>query len=1709
MKEERHLQQQLAAEQRRKQAGGAQRALAAKRERDINDAEFARQAVLDQQHGSTQKAKLTTGNAIPEGVRAQKPELPPFTFLRKTSIRGTGRLSDIQTQRQRQESGSFVIQRPGNSSQTEDLEQKPALSRPTTQSKRRKMPSFIASESQQLRGDGWGMGDARRKLVPSKEDDEGRSKEQEKSETKQRHSRQARSSKIKQEKLIEQDVSAAETSDAYVRSSSGQDEINVQDSGRQEEIKEQTNIGMQHEIPLTHDELGTAYWSQAMSGETPQHDVEVQDFETSRENTSDVSGEPGLDSKNTQAVDKSLRAQHQKWAQQRRRVSAAAMPEQEVKSSQETADVQGQSGLAGQHRPPFEHRVDVPIDDLRTQHLEWARKHQSTVSPVRSMERDPTSEHGITSKTELERIVQQIIEQAQHSDTTQFAMAPEEAGQHTPLADKGPVKKTGEEVIFEVSAQGQNQDTSRQPSNSGRAAKEPKRPSQQSAEEEAIETTAPPPKNTAAYRVWLRQELAKLEPIQGSVERESTTIFSAEEPSSQTSTNKTSLEPSSKPPASSPPQRILEKQRPSVVAERGVSAKQVLPEVAFHQSHKSNTSGPEQTRQRSTQDSQSRPQELSSAHGIITPPAAAPKPELQSTTSQLSVATSRAPDKTRRGLRPDPFSGTIPVRSKPTADAWSIPTRHALPFDAERTADIGANHKAQHPGLEVRNDGPTLKFPHPRPGQALQPQSRDQPQEPMLWDQLLPRSPVGPGNTWEGLLSGQIAQQKYESPSSRPSRPPPADLPWGGLPGAQRISAQISQAGFAQTPSASSAGIRHSWDSRTQQTSQADQQGLPTRSEASRHRPLSWDFKDYQESKGTSSAKEEDSAPWPLLRRVEATHPRPLAQQPDQSHEFEEDWVNRRFEEHRRRREVQAVSPVPPAPSFSVNYSPISQQLPLSDRVCGRCGEKGHSARQCTGATCYRCGQKGHMSRDCPSPKTTIRRYQVDSQDVASQPFGGLDESSRLPAGRDRDERSRDMSGHDTNARRNDRRSTISREENSRDDMRAMMLDKEPNPSKDEVDEAEVRRRERRASKWAEAEAVDNAQRSKGGRRGRGEEDDDDEGGAARDEKNARKVMRKQERELEKREAAQRALEQGPTVRLPQFVSVATLAQTLGVRYEQFVKRLERLGYDDIFPGMVLNSEVSGMIAMEYNVDPVFESVEDEAEERDLKALPLPENKDYLPARPPVVTIMGHVDHGKTTILDYLRKSSVAAGEAGGITQHIGAFSVPMASSGKAITFLDTPGHAAFLAMRQRGANVTDIVVLVVAADDSVKPQTLEAIKHAKSAGVPMIVAVNKVDKEEADVQRVKQDLARHDIDIEDYGGETQVVEVSGKTGQGMDNLEEAIVSLSEILDHRAETQGAVEGWVLEATTKKSGRVATVLVRRGTLAPGTIIVAGKTWARVRTLKNEGGQLIDEVGPGMPVEVDGWREQASAGDEVLQAPSEQKANDVVDYRTEMAEREKTAQDTDVINQVRRSEQQRKRAEALASWSTEDPDEPAEEVVKDSSTSGSGQIIVPFIIKADVSGSAEAVASYIEGVTSPLIAPRILTSEVGQVHESDIDRAAAANGYIIAFNLPVDESTKGQAAYAGVEILEHNIIYRAQEAVKALFEDKLPPIISQKVIGEADISAAFDISVGGRKTVKIAGCKVRNGVVNRGSRVRVLRNGAKIYDGTSLTIPFPVL
>lgn len=597
------------------------------------------------------------------------------------------------------------------------------------------------------------------------------------------------------------------------------------------------------------------------------------------------------------------------------------------------------------------------------------------------------------------------------------------------------------------------------------------------------------------------------------------------------------------------------------------------------------------------------------------------------------------------------------------------------------------------------------------------------------------------------------------------------------------------------------------------------------------------------------------------------------------------------------------------------------------------------------------------------------------------------------------------------------------------------------------------------------------------------EDEGDEEDRAARA---AEKLLRKKARAEAKKVAL-------TPIILPAYISVSNLASALKTKYEDFAKKLEELGFRDFTPDLILNGEDAGLIAGEYKYEPLI----DRGEEADLKPRPPHEDFSTLPPRPPVVTIMGHVDHGKTTLLDYLRKSSVAATEHGGITQHIGAFSVPM-PSGKIITFLDTPGHAAFLNMRQRGANVTDIVILVVAADDSVKPQTIEAINHAKAARVPIVVAINKVDKEDANIEKVKQDLARHGVEIEDYGGDTQVVAVSGKTGLGMNELEETIVTLSEVIDMRAETVGSAEGWVLEASVKSMGKVATVLVRRGTMRPGDVIVAGNTWARIRCLRNEAGVEIDFATPGMPVEIDGWKEQPLAGDEVLQAESEGQAKDVVDYRLEKIERDRLAEDMEAINETRKTEQA-KRAEEKRMKALNDEEKRAEDEAAEGVEKIAGVTQVYFIIKGDVSGSVEAVIDSISAVGNAEVTANILRTGVGQLSEFDVEHAAAAQGILINFNTSIDPNIVGLAERAKVPILDHNVIYRLVDDVKAKMSEYLPPLITQRVLGEAEVAQVFEITVKGRQVKNVAGVKVRNGVIAKTAKIRVLRDGKKIFDG----------
>ncbi|KAL1303291.1 hypothetical protein AAFC00_006697 [Neodothiora populina] len=870
----------------------------------------------------------------------------------------------------------------------------------------------------------------------------------------------------------------------------------------------------------------------------------------------------------------------------------------------------------------------------------------------------------------------------------------------------------------------------------------------------------------------------------------------------------------------------------------------------------------------------------------------------------------------------------------------------------------------------------------------------------------------------------------------------------------------------------------------------------------------------------------EVSSNWSILRRNNNAQVQPQEDNGPSSIRTPQD-IDAKFEEYRRRRS---------SSNLDLNNVAFEPAKPLVRR------ERAESR------TCASCGKPGHIARNCPDIPSRNQTSNRNSTSFDRGADSGTAEQSSRQNLRQRQNggsliRRVDTEGNMwTKGEQQDKDDVDDDDEDVSSSRRrvnkpAKKFSSQPAPEEEPAraprrsgryggeDEMEPEKPSKaRRSRFVEEEDDDD-DRPRKGRRGRASFEDDDPELSFGDmeDARARRMERKKARQAKKDKAAKEAArlaarqarkaEELTPIHLPEFISVSNLAQTLGIRYEDFITKVEELGFTTYTHDHIMTAENASLIAMEYNFDPTFGDAEgEEAGERDLKARPDVEDVEFLPTRPPVVAIMGHVDHGKTTILDFLRKSSVAATEHGGITQHIGAFSVAL-SSGKTITFLDTPGHAAFLEMRKRGANVTDIIILVVAADDSVKPQTIEAIKHAKAANVPIIVAINKIDKEEANIERVKQDLARHGVEIEDFGGDTQVVPVSGKTGEGIADLEDNISTLSEILDHRADTTGPVEGWVIEATTRKAGRVATMLVRRGTLSPGNIIVAGKTWTRVRTLRNEAGKAVASAGPGTPVEVDGWKGQPAAGDEALQAPNEQKATDVVAYREEIEERTKMAEDMEAINEVRRLEADKRERERLAAEAakaaandqdgqastTTGQDAGSSANADDSTTSAPGHQTVPFIVKADVSGSVEAVTAYLLQMSNPLCSPTLLRSGVGPISEFDIEHAAAASGHIISFNLPANPEMSGKAEKRGVRIVEENVIYRIVGDVKSVLEDKLPPVKSQRVAGEAEVSMAFEIGVGGRKKMRIAGCKVRNGTVGRGSRVRVLRGEKKIYDG----------
>jgi translation initiation factor IF-2 len=451
--------------------------------------------------------------------------------------------------------------------------------------------------------------------------------------------------------------------------------------------------------------------------------------------------------------------------------------------------------------------------------------------------------------------------------------------------------------------------------------------------------------------------------------------------------------------------------------------------------------------------------------------------------------------------------------------------------------------------------------------------------------------------------------------------------------------------------------------------------------------------------------------------------------------------------------------------------------------------------------------------------------------------------------------------------------------------------------------------------------------------------------------------------------------------------------------------------------------------------------------------------------RPPVVTVMGHVDHGKTSLLDHIRRTRIAAGEAGGITQHIGAYHVTTAKG--QITFLDTPGHAAFTAMRARGAQVTDIVVLVVAADDGVMPQTLEAVKHAKAAGVPMVVAVNKIDREDADPDRVRNELSQHDVLPDAWGGDTLFVNVSAHTGQGIDELLDAISLQAEMLDLKAIASGPASGVVLEASLERGrGAVATVLVSKGELKVGDILLAGQEYGRIRAMFDETGAPIKSAGPSMPVVVLGLSGTPVAGDDVLVVANERKAREVAQLRHGKERDVKLAQQQaakleDVFNQM-----------------------------------GEGEVTtVQLLIKADVQGSAEALKDALSRIGTDDVKVAVISSGVGGITESDVQLAAASRAIILGFNVRADAAARNVIKESGVDIRYYSVIYEAIDDIKAAVTGLLSPEVSESIVGLAEVRDVFRSP----KFGSVAGCLVLEGYVKRSNPIRVLRDNVVIFEG----------
>ncbi|PQO24714.1 translation initiation factor IF-2 [Rhodobacteraceae bacterium WD3A24] len=538
-------------------------------------------------------------------------------------------------------------------------------------------------------------------------------------------------------------------------------------------------------------------------------------------------------------------------------------------------------------------------------------------------------------------------------------------------------------------------------------------------------------------------------------------------------------------------------------------------------------------------------------------------------------------------------------------------------------------------------------------------------------------------------------------------------------------------------------------------------------------------------------------------------------------------------------------------------------------------------------------------------------------------------------------------------------------------------------------------------------------------------------------------------------------------VQIPDTIVVSELANRMAERVADVVKALMKNGMM-LTQNQSIDAETAELVVEEFGHKPV--RVSDADVEQVIEQVE--DDPDALQPRPPIITIMGHVDHGKTSLLDAIRKANVVSGEAGGITQHIGAYQV-QSDSGATLTFLDTPGHAAFTSMRARGANVTDIVVLVVAADDSVMPQTIEAINHAKAAEVPMIVAINKCDKPEADPDKVRTELLQHEVIVEKLSGDVQDVEVSAISGEGLDELLEAIALQAEILELKANPDRAAMGAVIEAKLDVGrGPVATVLVEHGTLRRGDIFVVGEQWGKVRALINDRGERVEEAGPSVPVEVLGLNGTPEAGDVLNVVETEAQAREIAEYRQEAAKDKRAA--AGAATTLEQLMAQAKQDESVAE--------------------------LPVVVKADVQGSAEAIVQALEKIGNDEVRVRVIHHGVGAITESDIGLAEASGTPVIGFNVRANAPARRAANQKGVEIRYYSVIYDLVDDIKAAASGLLSNEVREKYIGYAEIREVFKVSGVG----KVAGCLVTEGIARRSAGVRLLREDVVVHEGTLKTL-----